>query len=85
MAFNLLQLSHEHYSLEFDPKDMKLVTEVIQSNYENPQVKHYATCMSIKFSGCDFVYQNEWDDPCLISQCSSGAQILKTLYSQLKP
>jgi hypothetical protein len=83
MAVTLLPLSDGHYSLEFEPSDLPLVASVIRDRYGVPEKEHHPTCVEYRFGGCSFVFQNEWDDPCLISGSAQGDDILKALYEIL--
>ena len=84
MAVTLLALSNGHFSLEFEPDDFPAVGEAILDKYGKPTITHYPACASYHFGGSSFTFQNEWDDPCLISGSSKGDEILTSLYAALK-
>ena len=83
MAVSLLPLSNKHYSLEFETADIERVNTTIIELYGRPIISRHATCMNYIFGGCDFTFQTEWDDPCLISDSSEGDNILKKLHKRL--
>lgn len=37
----------------------------------------------VSFGGETFTYQNEWDDPCLISSSNKGDELLRNIYTEL--
>lgn len=83
MAATLLSLSNGHYSLEFEPADLPAVASAIRDHYGVPDKRQYPTSAEYRFGGCSFTFQNEWDDPCLISGSAEGDDILKNLHHVL--
>lgn len=83
MAVTLLPLSNGHYSLEFEPSDLSQVAAAIRDHYGVPDKRQHPTSAEYRFGGCSFTFQNEWDDPCLISGSSEGDSILQTLHDAL--
>lgn len=83
MAVTLLPLSNGHYSLEFEPADLPLVASSIRDKYGVPDRLQYPTFAEYWFGGCSFIFQDEWDDPCLISGSAEGDDILKSLHDDL--
>jgi hypothetical protein len=84
MAIALLALPEGGYSLEFEPSDLPRVRAAINERYGQPRQRDYPASSSLRFGGCDFVFQDEWDAPCLISSSSEGGDILKALHSALQ-
>lgn len=84
MAVTLLSLSNGHYSLEFEPADLPAVASAIRDHYGVPDKRQYPTSAEYRFGGCSFTFQNEWDDPCLISGSAEGDDILKKLHNALE-
>jgi hypothetical protein len=84
MAVTLLSLSNGHYSLEFEPADLSAVASAIRNHYGVPDKRQYPTSAEYRFGGCSFTFQNEWDDPCLISGSAEGDDILKKLHNALE-
>ncbi|WP_206539698.1 hypothetical protein [Leisingera sp. ANG-S5] len=84
ITFKILELSSGRLSLEFSASDLTAVREAIESIYGVPEITAYPACASVKFAGCMFVFQNEWNDPCLISQSEEGNRILKDLFESLR-
>lgn len=83
MALTLLPLSNGHYSLEFEPTDLPSVASAIRDHYGVPDKRQYPTSAEYRFGGCSFTFQNEWDDPCLISGSAAGDEILRNLHNAL--
>jgi hypothetical protein len=83
MAVNLLRLPDGHFSLEFDPSDTLHVNSVISAIYGKPVKTQYAISAMYAFRGVEFTFQNEWDDPCLISGSEEGDIILENLFNMV--
>lgn len=83
MAANLLTLSNGHVSLEFDPADLPIVKAAIEGLFGSIAIKQFPMAADIKFGGADFTYQNEWNDPSLISGTDLGDQHLRRIFSAL--
>lgn len=83
MAVTLLPLSNGHYSLEFESADLPSVASAIRDRYGVPDKRQYPASAEYRFGGGSFTYQNEWDDPCLISGSAEGDDILKSLHDVL--
>jgi len=76
----LLRLSTGHFSLEINPSDRQKVAEAIESLFGKPQVSLLAPYGSnYSFGDADFAFQDEWDDPCLISSSARGDDVLQRL------
>jgi len=83
MAVTLLPLLNGHYSLEFEPADLPQVAAAIRDRYGVPNKRQHSTSAEYRFGGCSFSFQNEWDDPCLISGSSEGDRMLQSLHDAL--
>jgi hypothetical protein len=83
MAITLLRLPTGHCSLEFASSDLPFVASAIRARYGAPVVRRYPACADHRFGGCSFTFQNEWDDPCLISESDAGDAILRELCDAL--
>jgi len=81
MTVRLLPLSNGHFSLEFDPSDLPSVASAVRDHFGAPDKRQYPTSAVYRFGGCSFTFQNEWDDPCLISGSADGDKILELLCS----
>jgi hypothetical protein len=74
----LLRLSNGHTSLEFASSDLSSVAAAIQKLFGIPETdRSHAFLTAYRFGGSSFVFQNEWDDPCLISGTDEGDEILR--------
>ena len=85
MAARLLQLDLGIVSLEFDRTDMPDVRKAIQTLFEDASESVFVLESEVEFGRERFAFQNEWDDPCLISKSARGSQILKQLHDALTP
>jgi len=79
MTVRLSQINDQTYSLEFDVSDIKLVEAAIKTKYGKPKTKTAGIATIYEFGGCDFTFQNQWEDPCLISDNVEGHKILEEL------
>lgn len=70
-------------SLEFNPKDKDAVKAVIRELYGDPKVISHGIVSTVQVDGEEFTYQNEWDDPCLITSTVRGAGILQLIADKL--
>ncbi|MCH2065787.1 hypothetical protein [Shimia sp.] len=84
MAFSILTLDTGNLSLEFAESDIPRLQAEIQNSFGDlismPHIMHD----DVTFGGLKFLFYNEWDDPCLISQCHEGAAVLKQLADKLR-
>jgi hypothetical protein len=83
LAVRILSLSDRGISLEFDENDMPNIANAIRRRYGEPTVEWHATMAIYRFGGCDFSFQNEWQDPCLVSSDKDGVAILKQIFADL--
>ncbi|MEB2843600.1 hypothetical protein GAO09_05545 [Rhizobiales bacterium RZME27] len=85
MTITLLPLPSGRCSLEFAPSDLSSVALAIERLYGVPDTKLHPASAEYCFGGCSFIFQNEWDDPCLISCAAEGTIVLENLYAALTP
>lgn len=83
--FSLLALTGGGMSLECEVSDIPRLKEAIRAEYGHAKVDRQAVHIDYTFGGATFIFQNEWDDPCLISSSETGASVLKHLYATLSP
>jgi hypothetical protein len=81
---SLLHLEDGKVSLEFASAKLPDVRKLITRNWGNPDIVQHVDHVRITIAGHEFIYQNEWDDPCLISVTLAGSQLLEQLHSQLQ-
>lgn len=82
MSVMLLNVG-DHLSLEFEDGDLQRVGLSIRELYPNASSYWAGIFKVYSFGGCEFTFQNEWDDPCLISNSDDGDAILRSLHAQL--
>ena len=83
MTIALLKLRNGHLSLEFDEKDIPEVVETITTVFGNADEKQCVMAAEVKFGEATFIFQNEWQDPCLISSTHKGDQCLRQVHEKL--
>lgn len=83
MGYRLSAIPNRYFSLEFEMADMPAVAEAIKKRYGSPEEKRHIMCIEYFFGGSHFVFQDDWDDPCLISTSNEGAKILKLIFADL--
>jgi hypothetical protein len=84
MAFSLMPLSDGLVSLEFEVDDHEALRQTIRAMYGNVQQQPAGPWIDkVSFGGQEFVYQDEWDEPCLIAHTPKGSEILKELHGKL--
>jgi hypothetical protein len=79
----LLRLSGGHCSLELAPAELDALASIIKDMYGIPDVERDIMSSRYTFGGQTFTFQNEWDDPCLISGSAEGDLILEALAERL--
>jgi hypothetical protein len=82
MAVTLLNVG-DHLSLEFETSDIDAVQACIRRQHSGWNVRCAGVYDTIRFGGEAFTYQNEWDDPCLLSSSAQGDEILRRLHVEL--
>jgi hypothetical protein len=83
MAIKFRVLSGAGSSLEFDPDDTSRVLGAIRDCYGKLWKRQNIIHIDFKFSGADFIFLDEWDEPCFIASTQEGTEILKALYKKL--
>ena len=83
MAVTLLPLANGHTSLEFSPAELPSVSATIQKLFGSPEQDRHPFTTEYRFGGSCFIFQNEWDDPCLISATVEGDEILGQVFADL--
>ena len=83
MPFRLLTCDNGVLSLEYEPDDMDTVRAAIVRQFGAMTVQRRVISSEVHFGGESFTFQNEWDDPCLITATESGRTILRRLYDDL--
>ncbi len=83
MTVSLLEHDNGRVSLEFEESDFPAVVQTIQSTHGESTRKRHATYVEYWIGDARFLFQNEWDAPCLISTSAEGDVILKSLAEKL--
>ena len=83
MPFKLLACDNDILSLEFEPDDMDVVRAAIVRQFGALAVDRRVISSEVHFGGESFTFQNEWDDPCLITSTDGGRAMLRRLYDDL--
>ncbi|MEG3145968.1 hypothetical protein U1839_15010 [Sphingomonas sp. RT2P30] len=80
MAVTLLQTGG-HLSLEFASSYLAAVRDHIRARYPDVETEFAGIATIVRFGGEEFTFQNEWDDPCLISGSAKGDVILRSIHA----
>lgn len=83
MAVALLAVG-EHLSLEFEADDLPTVRAYIRERYPDWKATPAGIATVVRFGGEDFTFQNEWDDPCLLSSTTRGDELLRTIHAAFR-
>jgi hypothetical protein len=83
MPVSLLTVG-EHLSLEFEPTDVDAVQSYIREQYPDVRSKAAGIATIVKFGGEEFTFQNDWDDPCLISHSANGDELLRDIHAHFE-
>lgn len=80
----LLRLTGGGSSLEFDVADIADVRAALHKRVGAHQRREEHALFTVyHFAGCSLTFQNEWDDPCFISNTAEGDRMLADLYADL--
>lgn len=83
MAVSLLSLPNGTSSLEFAPDDLEAVRQAISHLFGKTTDKLRASYSQIAFGGETFLFEQEWDAPCLIALNEGGSLLLVQLEQRL--
>ncbi|WP_176590068.1 hypothetical protein [Sphingobium sp. EM0848] len=84
MAISLLPLPKGNASLEFAPADLANVREAISALFGPVLSDVQPTYARLTFGGETFLFEQEWDEPCLIAQNEAGTLMLEQLLEHLQ-
>lgn len=82
MAVSLLRATNL-VSLEYAQEDHEAVKTALFELFGKAEITRRLASSKIRIGGEDFVFQNEWDDPCLISGTERGAEMLQAVADKL--
>ncbi|WP_159830807.1 hypothetical protein [Novosphingobium sp. TCA1] len=80
-------LSHSNgnsSSLEFASEDIEIVRQAILDLFGEATSERHITYSTIEFGGERFLFQNEWDDACLIASTEAGLNLLLQIERRLE-
>ena len=84
MAVTLLSHSDDKSSsLEFTPEDIEIVRQAILDLFGEATSEQHITYSTIAFGGEKFLFQDEWDEPCLIASTEAGRNLLLQIERRL--
>ena len=84
MASRILELSNGHVSLEFEEEDIPSIRKSVARLFSEVTQKQFVMASSVGFGGEEFAFQNEWNDPCLISGTALGDVHLRRIHADLE-
>lgn len=76
MAVTLLSFADGKSSLEFAPDDIERVRQAISDLFGEATSELHASYSQISFGGETFLFEQEWDAPCLIASTEAGSLLL---------
>ena len=80
MSVSLLTVG-DRLSLEFEVADFAAVRSYVQEHYAGVTSKAAGIATVVTIEGEPFTFQNEWDDPCLISTSAKGDELLRSIHA----
>ena len=83
MAVSLLSLPNGGSSLEFASDDIEAVRHAIFDLFGEAASEQHITYSTVVFGGETFLFQNEWDDQCLIASTEAGGELLLQIERRL--
>lgn len=83
MAISIQQLSGGAASLEFSPTDAAAVRAASAARYGKMRRRWFVLASEVAFGGERFTFQNQWNDPCLISRSQRGVEMLERIADDL--
>lgn len=78
MAVSLLNVG-DRLSLEFETSELDAVRALIRERYPDITTEPAGIATVVRFGGEQFTFQNEWDEPCLISHTAEGDELLRMI------
>ena len=82
MAFSLLQVG-ERLSLDFETSNLETFWSHLRQHHPDMRTKMSGIYTVVTLGGERFLFGNEWDDPCLISETSEGDELLRAIHRSL--
>ncbi|MBB4859068.1 hypothetical protein HNO88_002394 [Novosphingobium chloroacetimidivorans] len=83
MPVTLLSLPNGNSSLEFASDEIEAVRQAILDLFGEAASEPHVTYSALAFGGEKFLFQNEWDDPCLIASTEEGSHLLLQIEQRL--
>lgn len=83
MPVTLLLLSDGTSSLEFTPDDLEAVRQAIYCLFGKATSELRGSYSRIVFGGETFLFEQEWDAPCLIASTEAGSLLLAQIERRL--
>jgi len=83
MAVALLSLPEGTSSLEFAPDDLESVQQAISHLFGKVSSELRGSYSRIAFGGENFLFEQEWDAPCLIASTEGGSLLLAQIERRL--
>jgi len=83
MSLSLLTVG-DHLSLEFEVTDLDAVGAFIKERYSSVNSKAAGIATVVTIEGEPFTFQNQWDDPCLISGSARGDELLRAIHAHFE-
>ena len=75
---NIIEMASNNVSLEFGPSELDAVLSGLRG-YGQLRREARTTYELLTVDGEQFIFENEWDEPCLISKSARGDAMLREL------
>jgi len=72
----------DRLSLEMDAAGLEAVWSYVKRIYPDATTKTAATYSCVRFGGSEFLHENEWDEPYLLSRTAEGDALLRSIAEQ---
>lgn len=66
-------------SLEMDPEGLEAVRAHLERTYPDLKTRGAGIVTLVRFAGSEFIFENEWDEPCLLAQTAEGDDLLRAV------
>jgi hypothetical protein len=72
----------DRLSLEMDAEGLEAVRSYVEATYADAKTKSASTYSRVSFGGSEFLHEDEWDEPYLLSQTAEGDALLRSIAEQ---
>ena len=62
-----------------DPDGLEAVKAYIEKSYVGLMTRTAGIVTFVRFAGCEFIFENEWDEPYLLAETAEGDDLLRAI------